>query len=262
MTHDKKKMIDIDPKFCDKLDYSQPRYALFSFIDKKEQNLALFLDKVKKHDDYNALPGSIVHLIQDEENKEPSIAGVGKIRGVFYTEQEAAEKAEEIIRFQDSANSIFTCRIGVPFPLVPKGYAQEVEEVNLQEETENTIKLNVREKRKKEEREIQEIKRREEELRADVEKTQEERIEDTYISQRVKLAQLRSQIEAHKQKLMECTAFEETCIKWLLKTKESNPEFEKCYIEKYMNARKQSNIPTDYTSGLMKFLQDPIEKTT
>ncbi len=255
------KILNINNRFCDKIDYSQPRYALFSFINKNEQEMGIFLDKLKKYK--KELPEYVVQEIEELENKKPAIIGIGKIRGVFYDEKEASEKAEEIVRNTDSTNSIFTCMIGVPFPLVSEGYAQDVQEVNLQQETEKTISLNVREKRKKEQREIEEIRKREEALKADVQKTGEEVLEDDYITHRVKLAHLRHNIEAHEQKLVECIKLEKACVEWLLKEKEKHPEFEENYVKKYMDARKEANIPKEYnTTGFMKFLLDPILKKT
>ena len=40
--------------------------------------------------------------------------------------------------------------------------------------------------------------------------------------------------------------------------KSKNPEYEETYMEKYIAARKNANIPDDDEEGLMKFMRDPI----
>jgi hypothetical protein len=248
---------NIQSRYCDKIDYQQPRFSLFSFIPYPDKELQSLLVTLKEQPD---LPEETKATIEKIETRKPPILGVGKIRGAFYTLDEANKKAENIIQDSDSTNSIFTCMIGVPFPLVAEGYSNDTHTVNIEKETEDAIAQNVREKRRKEQKEIEEIKRREEALKDDVKKDPTLSSEENYITHRLKLAHLRSNLAAHNIKIKECQDLKEKCISWLLEQQKDHPEYEDNYVDRYMKARKEANIPDDHApEGFMKYLRDPIE---
>ena len=122
------------------------------------------------------------------------IKGVAKIRGAFFTSLEAEQKAEEIIKDVDSTNSIFTCLIGTPFPLVTEGFSDELNEVDIQNQTEHTISQNVREKRRKDQKEMNELKQQQDELMQDVTMDPAAQKEENYVTNRVKLAALKNEL--------------------------------------------------------------------
>jgi hypothetical protein len=244
----------VNRRFVDPLKACEPKFALFSYIEHQDIEMVAFLDEIK--DVLN--PEHKKRL--DELNTRPQILkGVAKIRGAYVTQQEAEHRAEEIVRDIDSTNSIFTCIVGVPFPLVSEGMSEEVKEVDLQQQTENTIAHNVRRQRQKEKKEIEDIKRREEELMRNAEKDPNADDEDNYIAQRVKLAHLRYSIDQHVKKHAECIDNEKKCVEWLVDMKSRNPEFEEKYMEKYMAGRKAAHIPDDHNlEGFMKYMNDPL----
>lgn len=217
----------VNRKFVDPINSSDPRFALFSFIKAPES----------EHDIY----------------------GVAKIRGVFYTQQEADDRAEEIVRNVDSCNSIFTCIVGVPFPLVCHGYSHSTSEIDLKEKVETTISENVRRKRNEEQKEITAINEREKRLVEDVHPEKVKNDEDAYIEQRVKLAHLKYAIDEHEKKMNECSALKSKVTKFLIDESIVHPDFEQTYLKKYMSARREANIPEDTDmSGFMRYMADPL----
>jgi hypothetical protein len=216
----------VNRKFCDPDHQSEPRFALFSFIP--------------------------------AENVQPNqhgFYGVAKIRGAFFTSNEADERAEELIRNVDSTNSIFTCRIGAPIPLIARGKAENLSEIDLRQNTEKVISDNVRAKREQEKREIAEIEERSAALRKDVESVPDEL--DKYIEQRVKLAHLRYAIVEHTEKLEECKKLESK-VRDILRV--AAPQHENAYLEKYMKSRRDAHIPEDTDMKyFMKYICDPID---
>jgi hypothetical protein len=183
--------------------------------------------------------------------------GFVKIRGVFATIQEADAQAEDIIRNVDSCNSIFTCNVGRPVPLCVKGHAESLNEIDLQQKTEETIAKNVREKRMKEKQEIEDIKAREKALKQDV---KEPDPEDEYVTKRVKLATLKFTFEEHKKKAEECDNLRKKCEKDLISIRKEHPEYEERYMQRYLDGRKKANIPDDAEMpGFMKYMKDTLE---
>ena len=248
----------IKRRYVDPLRPGEPRFALFSFIERPDADMISFLKEIedslkpkhkKRLDELNARPQSQL------------MKGVAKIRGAYMTEEEAGRRAEEIIKDIDSSNSVYTCMMGVPFPLVTEGMAEEVSQIDLQNQTEHAIAQNVRQKRQKEQKEMEDIKSRQEELLRNAEKDPNADDEENYIAQRVKLAHLRYAIEEHVKRHAECVENEKQVVAWLLDMKSRNPQFEEKYIEKYMAGRKAAHIPDDHNpEGFMKYMNDPLIK--
>lgn len=186
--------------------------------------------------------------------------GVAKIRGVFYTEAEAANRAEEIIREVDSSNSIFTAICGQPFPIVDRGHSAELTEIDVSKKTEKIISDNVKAKRKAEEKEIREIEERRQELMNDDGTIKEsDNPEDAYVQKRLKLAQLRYNIKEHRSKAEQCEEMEKETVKDLIDAQKDHPEYEENYIKRYQAARRKANIPEDTDfSGFMTYFCDPV----
>lgn len=194
------------------------------------------------------------HVKPDEDG----FYGFVKIRGVYNTLEEADACTENIIRNVDSCNTVYTCNVGRPVPLCISGHAATLNEINLQDKTEDTIAKNVREKRKQDQMEIEAMKEREEALKKDV---SEPNIEDEYVAKRVKLATLKFTFEEHIKKAKEYNELRKKCEKDLLDLSELHPEFEERYMERYMEGRKKANIPDDAEMpGFMAFMNDPLRR--
>lgn len=243
----------INRHFTDPQKAGDPRFALFSYIELPDHEMLKFLNEIK-----TTLSDQQLQKLHELESRKQIIKGVAKIRGAFFTSLEAEQKAEEIIKDVDSTNSIFTCLIGTPFPLVTEGFSDELNEVDLQNQTEHTISQNVREKRRKDQKEMNELKQQQDELMQDVTMDPAAKEEENYVTNRVKLAALKNEIASHENKIKECINLKNNCAKLLLDMKSKNPEYEETYMEKYITARKNANIPDDDEEGLMKFMRDPI----
>lgn len=221
----------VNRRLHDPYKYGEPKFVLFSFIKSSG-------------------------AVADKDG----FLGVAKIRGSFHSEQDAKDRAEEIIRDVDSSNSIFTALTGVPFPLVDKGCAKELTEVDISKKVEKVISDNVRAKRQADEKELREIQERKAALVSEDGKINEsEAPEDLYVQKRVKLAHLRYAIKEHISKAKECIKLEKTTRDDLNETKALNPEYESGFLKRYQDGRRKANIPesTDLT-GFMKYLIDPI----
>jgi len=246
----------VNRRFIDPVKPGEPKFALFSYINHSDSEMIEFLEAIK-----DTLKPSFKKRLEKLQSRSNLVKGVAKIRGAYLSQQEAEIRAEEIVRDIDSSNSVFTCIIGAPFPLISEGFAEEISEVDLRQETENAISQNVRNQRTKDKREIEEIKMREEELMRNAEKDPNADDEDNYTAQRVKLAHLRYSIEQHLIKRAECVDNEKRCVEWLLDMKNRHPEFEERYMEKYMAGRKAAHIPDDHIpEGFMRYMNDPLIK--
>lgn len=244
----------VNRRFVDPLRAGEPKFALFSYIDKPDADMISFLDEIK-----DSLKPEHKKRLAELNARPQLVKGVGKIRGAYLTQREADQRAEEIVRDIDSTNSVFTCIVGVPFPLVTEGMSEEVSEIDLQNQTEHAIAQNVRRQRQKEQKEMEDIKRREEELLRNAEKDPNADDEENYITQRVKLAHLRYSIDQHVKKHAECVENEKKVVEWLVDMKNRNPKFEKTYMEKYMAGRKAAHIPDGHRpEGFMQYMNDPL----
>lgn len=252
----------INRKFRDTIGYNDPQFALFSYITTEDSELNSFLSKIKDYLENQKgkhVQNDMLREVNFLQTRTKPMIGIGKIRGAFQSEQDAKAKAEEIIRDYDSVNSIFTCMIGVPFPIVAEGHSKELDEINIEHETEKTIAQNVREKRDRDKKEIDSIKQRKEELLTDVDKDPSDDPMALYIQNRVKLAHLRYYINAYQKQLEETKQNEEKCKLWLKEKSTQNPEFEKDYLDIYMKSRRDINLPDSYDpDNMMKYINDPL----
>lgn len=190
---------------------------------------------------------------------DQGIYGFAKLRGNFATELEASEQAERLIRMVDSYHQIYHTYVGRPFPLTcSSDYSKEVTRVELQKETASAISDDIRKKREKEQREIEEIKNREKELLEDVKKTEENR-DDHYTTLRVKKAQLTwTYIETEK-KLQQMAGLIARARHEIEDLDVAHPELKNTYYNKYMEARKQAGLSTDKIEAGQNFIKFMVE---
>lgn len=243
----------INRKFIDPQKAGEHKFALFSYIELPDYEMNNFLNEITP-----TLNSQHAIKLKELLSRKKIVKGVAKIRGSYFTQLEAEQRAEEIIKDIDSTNSIFTCLIGTPFPLVTEGFADELSEIDIQNQTEHTISQNVRERRRKDQKEMDELKQREEDL-MQINADPGEKEENNYITHRVKLAALKNEIDNHKKKILECINLQNNCKKWLIDMKEQHPEYEEEYMKKYMNARKEAEIPDSQEGdNFMKYMKEPI----
>lgn len=226
------KHVEFPSRFIDPIEPGEPKFALFSFTPAP-------------------------HIRADERG----FFGVAKIRGAFHTYAEASRRAEDIIRHVDSSNSVFTQRIGEPFPLVVKGHADGVDEVKIGEKIDETLRENERQQKLEDRRAIDNLKEREEALKRDVDPTTVIDPKDLYLEQRIKLAHLTHHAKTLRIQIKEALEKREKCRLELKKMIDDDPQLEEDYVERYMQARRKANIPesTDDIS-FMKHLRDDLDE--
>lgn len=211
-----------------------------------------------------AIPLQSIALVSFMPSKGASpdkngIFGFAKIRGCFATELEANQRAEYIIRNVDSYNQIFHTYVGRPFPITLESkYAAELDQIDLKKEMAKTVSENIKTKKEDDHKVMQEIKKKEEELLADVQKEVEDPY-DEYITQRVKQAQLSFVYLEHQKKMDEVR---EIIIKTRAKVKEMDelyPEYKDSYYDKYMEARKNAGIQESKMDSNANFIKYLVE---
>lgn len=239
----------INRRFTDPIKPGEPKFALFSYIETPDVKLHKLLETIKPQ------LSEIQQNELDRLRERKLIKGVCKIRGAYNTLNEANERAEEIVRDLDSTNSVFTCYMGVPFPLVSEGLSEETNSIDLQNEIEHAIAENVRRKRQKEQKEMEELKQRGEEIVNNAEVDPNEQNQHNYTTQRVKLANLQYELS----KMDKIVKDKENTLNWLRDAKKKNPEFEENYMKIYLDGRKAVNIDESLIQGFMKYMKDPLE---
>lgn len=190
---------------------------------------------------------------------DQGVYGFAKLRGNFATELEANEQAERLIRNVDSYHQIYHTYVGRPFPLTTSSdYSKEVNRVDLQKEMASSISDDVRKKREKEQKEIEEIKNREKELMEDVKKTEENR-DDHYTTLRVKKAQLTwTYIETEK-KLQQMAGLIARARHEVEELDKVYPELKETYYKKYMDARRNAGLSNDKVDNAKNFIKYMVE---
>ena len=187
---------------------------------------------------------------------EKGYYGYIKLRGVFNNVDDCTHQMDQIIRYTDSTNHIHVCMVGHPVPLVTSGFAAEVDKIDIRETVEKDISTNVKKKALEDRKKIDEMHEREEALKKDVEEPDPE---DSYIAKRHKLAVLRFTISEHKRHLREASEARKKCVKELLAENKCHPEWEETYLEKYMAARREANIPVEQDLvAFMGYMPNPI----
>jgi hypothetical protein len=190
---------------------------------------------------------------------DEGIYGFAKLRGNFATETEANARAEYLIRNHDSYHQIYHTYVGRPFPLTTTSdFSKEVFSVDIQRQAVNAISDEVKRKREKEQKDIEEIKDRERQLLEDV-KREEEPTDDHYTTLRVKKAQLAwTYLETHKKLKQMCVSIAKA-RKEIEDLDEKYPELKNKYFNKYMDARKQAGLSTDRASVDTSFMKYLVE---
>jgi hypothetical protein len=188
---------------------------------------------------------------------EKGIYGFAKLRGNYSTANECAEQSEKIIRNVDSYHKIYTTYVGRPFPLtLSSQYSAETTEVDMRKDMAESISSDVKSKREKEERDMKEIKEREKALLDDVNRKPEDPtlVNDTYITLRVKKAQLSWTFLENEKKLREIQEIIIKTRRELAELERSDPSLKDTYYQKYMEARAQAGLSTSSEDNFIKYM--------
>lgn len=233
----------------------EPQYALFSFIPHHNKNLYMFHKEIR-----SLLTPTQQKKLDDIIEDEKHIYGVGKIRGSYNTLPEAEDASEKIIQNIDSTNSVFICKIGDPFPLVTKGFAEEVKKIDVKNIIEQSMIENIRQKRLREQKEIEEIKQREQQLTQPIEASPYISELDNYITMRVSLAHTRYEKDKLIEREKDLSVREKDVISKLLEMDKKNPDFQKDYMDRYNAGRKSVGLnATENLESYISYISKPIE---
>ena len=176
---------------------------------------------------------------------------------------EADQRSEMLIKNHDSYNQISTCYVGRPFPLTEsRKFSEDVKEIDIRKEAAESMGEAIKRQRKKDDREMQEIKDREKLLKEDVKKKPGDDPYEDYITMRVKRAQLVWTYQEHKKKIEEVRNL-------IIKTREQieemdkeHPDYNDSYFEKYRQARLQAGLKEtteESADNFMKYLVEDVD---
>ena len=191
-----------------------------------------------------------------------NIYGMMKVRGVYESELDANNRAEFLIKNVDSYHEIFHCHVGRPFPITDNNrYAHYVQKIDIKNKTTEVISEDIINKRREEKNEVEGIKEREEQLlknskRAETGIPVDEY--DEYITLNVKRAQLLWTYRESLKKFNEMRKGYESAVERIKELDGAFPNYKHDYMEKYMQARRDSGIPDDQES-FVKFMSLDIE---
>lgn len=190
---------------------------------------------------------------------ERGVYGYGKIRGVFPNDNEAGERAEFLVRNVDSYHPIYHTFVGKYFPVTTSSdFSKEVNRVDMKKAMAESISNDVKKKREKEQQDMEEIKQREQALLEDVKKTEEDK-DDRYTTLKVKKAQLTWTYVETEKKLIQMRGLIAKARREIEELDKEDPNLSKVYYQKYVDARKQADLPVDRVDdSFMKYLVEDI----
>lgn len=180
------------------------------------------------------------------------IYGMMKVRGVYATDREANERAEFLIRNVDSFHDIYHVHVGRPFPITnSEKYSNEIKNIDIRKKTTQIISEDIVEKKRQEQKDMQEMKEREQQLLAESKRAQNDEPRDTfeeYITENVKRAQLIWTYHETKKKMDQMRLGFQKATERIQELDDSYPLYKDQYRDKYMEARRESGIPENNDS--------------
>jgi hypothetical protein len=225
------------------------------FVKKFPRNEKFFADPIYNNQVYCL--HSFVPAKGASPNKE-GVYGMIKCRGVFPSVEEANQRAEWLIKNADSYHSIYTSYVGRPFPasLNPR-YVEETKEVDIKQQAVETISADIKNRREKEKKEIDEIKEKEKNLLEDVSKPEDPY--DKYTTLRVKKAQLTWTYAETKKKMDQMKELIIKAREEIAKMDAENGDYQEQYMERYRKAREESGLKEDSDASFMKYMAEDLD---
>jgi hypothetical protein len=195
---------------------------------------------------------------------EGGVYGFAKLRGNYRTSIEARNQSEMLIKEYDSYHQIYHTFVGRPFPLTSDSkFSKSVEEIDIKKQTVDAMSAAVKAKKREEKNTIRDIKKREEALLEESKRAKDDDSDDddpyeTYITLKVKKAQLTWTYLEHEKKMEEIKGILVRTRKEIEELDVENPSYNDKYFEKYSEARKSSGLPNeteeDTQDNFMRFL--------
>lgn len=188
--------------------------------------------------------------------------GVVKFRGAFATEQDAEAQAVKIIETSDAYHHIHMGLTGHPMPLVTDDnddFTLEVQSVGLKETLQKEMSEDMKKRREKEKKELDEAKARADTLKKKEEAAIRGEVDefDQYTTLRVKRANL---IFSIYESLKNTKRLKDTLTATITQIENMDAKdsrFAKDVSERYRNACREVGIP-DEKNNILRFLVGPI----
>mgnify|MGYP001290031631 CR=1 FL=1 len=198
-----------------------------------------------------------VNAVPDKDG----IYGMVKVRGTYNTLEKCDKRAEFLIREVDSVHKIFIAGVGKPFPITNVStFSKDINRIKIQD----MLSQELKHEQTKQERELEEMRKREKEIIERNTKPEEERNEidpeEMYITNRVKKAQLTWTYINTMQKLKDMQANIINAREEIARLDESNPELKDSYLERYNAALKKVNLSQEKDSFIMYLENDAIDE--
>lgn len=184
--------------------------------------------------------------------------GILKIRGSFPNMNEADENAERLIRTVDSYNEIFYGYVGQEFPLTLRSdYCKDTKEVDLKTKLDDIAMNNLKKKREKDQKDLEDIQEREQKLLAEskADKVMSKNDCEFYTTMRVKFATLCHTIEDLEKRHRETCALANKCRNEIIELNKEHPTFQNEYLSRYTSALESSGIKLS-DNPLVKYMNE------
>lgn len=174
---------------------------------------------------------------------ENGVYGFAKIRGNFPDEYAAAERAEHLIKTVDSWHTIYYPYVGRPFPITSSSkYSAQVDEIEIKKEIVKAVSHDIKAQKADDQQKMKEIETQQEELLEDTKRETDDY--DTYITLRIKKAQLSFTYLEHMKKLEEVKGLIIKTRKDVEELDKLYPDYKREYYKKYMSAREKAGLKT------------------
>lgn len=172
--------------------------------------------------------------------------GFIKLRGNYATGTDADDRSEYIIRNHDSYHQIFHAPIGQPVPCTESSkHSGDTREIDVSKSVKESISSSIKRKKMEDKNKIDEIREQENKLLDDTNEDVENDPLDTYITHKVKLAQLSwSYIDTIKK----CEEMKNIILKTRkeIASMDQDSDYNKQYMEKY---KRTTNNMTEQNNG-------------
>ena len=246
----------------DALTDEQVETAKSDLVDKEHLQIypsqeRAFADPSIEEQDYCLV--SFVPSVTAQPDKD-GIYGMVKVRGTYNTLEKCDKRAEFLIREVDSLHKIYIAGVGKPFPITNMStFSKDINRIKIQD----MLSEEIQQEQTREQKELEEMKKREQEILENNKKPQADvkpDIEEQYITNRVKKAQLTWTYINTMKKLKDMQANIVHAREEIAKFDHTNPELKDNYLERYNAALKQVNLQQETDSFIMYLENDAIEE--
>ncbi len=186
----------------------------------------------------------VSYALMKDRKPNSSMVGLMKFRGCFPTMEQCQQRITHLIKNVDSEHAYHIGVMGYWLPISEEeGMAEDLEEVNLNDEAKALHDAKVKEAKQVEKRQAKEIRDRAKELREDVEKDEDTESLDYYCMLQVKRQAQNAFIDMADRRKKETIRKRDKSIKEIHALDDKYPEYDKLWMEKVRGEREKAGIP-------------------